>query len=151
MAIDPMAAMVMMNGGLGQGGSGSENETDGPQNDMMPLLKLLAPELFGEEIVESVWEDAVPFGSTTARSGDPTIGLISVMVIPATPDSPVARLRINANGNIYARPEHLEKLAGFFQRMAKSADLAKAFEEEKEKEAAMAQQGLTSKVLKAGV
>lgn len=106
-----MQAMMMMQmlGGLG-GGDG-----DNGGMDLGALMGLMSGE---EPAVESVWEDAVPFGTARDRNGDETVGILEIRITPPHADDPTPRVRVKTNGVILARPEHLKKISSAFARFA---------------------------------
>jgi hypothetical protein len=108
---NPMQMMMMMQmmGGLGgdEGGAGGM--------DLAALMGMMGGE---EPAVESVWEDAVPFGTAKDRNGDETVGILEIRITPPHADDPTPRVRIKTNGIILARPEHLKKISAAFARFA---------------------------------
>ena len=108
---NPMQSMMMMQmlGGLG-GGDG-----DGGGMDLGALMGLMSGD---EPAVESVWEDAVPFGTARDRNGDETVGILEIRITPPHADDPTPRVRVKTNGVILARPEHLKKISAAFARFA---------------------------------
>ena len=106
-----MQSMMMMQmlGGLG-GGDG-----DGGGMDLGALMGLMSGD---EPAVESVWEDAVPFGTARDRNGDETVGILEIRITPPHADDPTPRVRVKTNGVILARPEHLKKISAAFARFA---------------------------------
>jgi hypothetical protein len=108
---NPMQSMMMMQmlGGLG-GGDG-----DSGGMDLGALMGLMSGD---EPAVESVWEDAVPFGTARDRNGDETVGILEIRITPPHADDPTPRVRVKTNGVILARPEHLKKISAAFARFA---------------------------------
>jgi hypothetical protein len=108
---NPMQSMMMMQmlGGLG-GGDG-----DSGGMDLGALMGLMSGD---EPAVESVWEDAVPFGTARDRNGDETVGILEIRITPPHADDPTPRVRVKTNGIILARPEHLKKISAAFARFA---------------------------------
>jgi hypothetical protein len=108
---NPMQSMMMMQmlGGLG-GGDG-----DSGGLDLGALMGMMAGD---EPAVESVWEDAVPFGTARDRNGDETVGILEIRITPPHADDPTPRVRVKTNGVILARPEHLKKISAAFARFA---------------------------------
>jgi len=106
-----MMMMMQMMGGLG----GEEGGAAGGM-DLGALMGLMGG---GDEpAVESVWEDAVPFGTARDRNGDETVGILEIRITPPHADDPTPRVRIKTNGIILARPEHLKKISAAFARFA---------------------------------
>jgi len=92
------------------------DESEGGSNMDMSMLAAL----FGggdEPVVESVWEDAVTFGTARDRNGDETIGVLETRMTPAHADDPTPRVKIKTNGIILARPEDLKKISAKFAAM----------------------------------
>jgi hypothetical protein len=106
-----MQSMMMMQmlGGLGGG------EGDSGGMDFGALMGLMSGD---EPAVESVWEDAVPFGTARDRNGDETVGILEIRITPPHADDPTPRVRVKTNGIILARPEHLKKISAAFARFA---------------------------------
>lgn len=110
---NPMQMMMMMQMMGGLGGD------DGGGAGGMDLGALMAMMGGGDEpAVESVWEDAVPFGTAKDRNGDETVGILEIRITPPHADDPTPRVRIKTNGVVLARPEHLRKIAAAFARFA---------------------------------
>lgn len=105
-----MMMMMQMMGGLG----GDEGGAAGGM-DLGALMGLMGGD---EPAVESVWEDAVPFGTAKDRNGDETVGILEIRITPPHADDPTPRVRIKTNGIILARPEHLKKISAAFARFA---------------------------------
>jgi hypothetical protein len=82
-----------------------------------------------------------------ARNGEPTSGVLSVAVVPPSPEHPVARLRITCNGTVFCRPDHLVRLAKFFQRIHDEGDAEQAYDEQKLLEPEMKKQAFTGGLL----
>ncbi len=102
-----MMSQVMGGAEDGAGGAGGM--------DLGALMGLFGGE---EPAVESVWEDAVPFGTAKDRNGDETVGILEIRITPPHADDPVPRVRIKSNGIILSRPEHILKVAKAFARFA---------------------------------
>jgi hypothetical protein len=83
--------------------------------DLGALMGLMSGD---EPAVESVWEDAVPFGTARDRNGDETVGILEIRITPPHADDPTPRVRVKTNGVILARPEHLKKISAAFARFA---------------------------------
>ncbi len=107
-----MMKMMMMGQMLG---GGAEDGSPGGGMDLGALMGLFGGE---EPAVESVWEDAVPFGTAKDRNGDETVGILEIRITPPHADDPVPRVRIKSNGIILSRPEHILKVAKAFARFA---------------------------------
>ena len=107
-----MMKMMMMGQMLG---GGAEDGTPGGGMDLGALMGLFGGE---EPAVESVWEDAVPFGTAKDRNGDETVGILEIRITPPHADDPVPRVRIKSNGIILSRPEHILKVGKAFARFA---------------------------------
>jgi hypothetical protein len=107
--MDPLQGLMMM-----QMLGGGEGDAPGGM-DIGALLGLMQGE---EPAVESVWEDAVPFGTARDRNGDETVGILEIRITPPHADDPTPRVRVKTNGVILARPEHLRKIASAFNRFA---------------------------------
>lgn len=119
-----MMKMMMMSQMMG--GGDSENGAAGGM-DMAAMMQL-----FGQPDslpVESVWEDAVTFGTARDRHGTDTIGVLETRVIPGHADDPTPRVRIKTNDVILARPEDLRKIASRFAAMADDPMLIDAWED----------------------
>jgi hypothetical protein len=116
---NPMMMMMMMNAMQG-GGDGSPGGMD---------LGMLAG-LFGgdENTVESIWEDAVTFGTARDRNGDATIGVLETRIVPPHADDPTPRVVIKTNGVILSRPADLKKISAAFARMADDPMMIEAFD-----------------------
>jgi len=138
--------LLMMGGLNGESNPESGSKEGNPQQTEM-LMKLLGLEQEG--IVEGVWEDAVVFGTAKDRSNEQTIGVLEVRVTPPVQADPKARIRIKTNGVVLARPEHLQKIADAFARMAKDKGLVEAFEKAQEDEEAVEKEAQTMKMGKA--
>jgi hypothetical protein len=108
---NPMQTMMMMQMMGGMGGDGDS----GGGMDFGALMGLMGGD---EPAVESVWEDAVPFGTAKDRNGDETVGILEIRITPPHADDPTPRVRIKTNGVILARPEHLKKISAAFARFA---------------------------------
>lgn len=108
---NPMQMMMMMQmmGGLGG------DDAPGGGIDLGALMGMMGGD---EPAVESVWEDAVPFGTAKDRNGDETVGILEIRITPPHADDPTPRVRIKTNGIILARPEHLKKISAAFARFA---------------------------------
>ena len=109
---NPMQAMMMMQM---LGGLGGDDGAAGGGMDLGALLGLMGGD---EPAVESVWEDAVPFGTARDRNGDETVGILEIRITPPHADDPTPRVRVKTNGVILARPEHLKKISSAFARFA---------------------------------
>lgn len=109
---DDIVKMMMMGQMMG---GGSEDGSLGGGLDLSSLMGLFGNE---ETTVESVWEDAVPFGTARDRNGDETVGILEIRITPPHADDPVPRVRIKSNGVILSRPEHILKVAKAFSRFA---------------------------------
>ncbi len=107
-----MMKMMMMGQMMG---GGSEDGGAGGGIDLGSLMGLFGGE---EPAVESVWEDAVPFGTAKDRNGDETVGILEIRITPPHADDPVPRVRIKSNGIILSRPEHILKVGKAFARFA---------------------------------
>ncbi len=133
---NPMAMMMMMSmlNGDKEGGGGMD-------------LGALAG-LFGQQdtTIESVWEDAVTFGTARDRNGDATIGVLETRITPPHADDPTPRVVIKTNGVILSRPSDLKKISAVFARMADDPMMIEAFESVSTEEAvAEAQQAAQEK------
>lgn len=107
-----MMKMVMMSQMMG--GSEGDGESGGGM-DMSMLFKMMSGS-GSDPQVESVWEDAVTFGTARDRNDTDTIGVLEIRMIPGHADDPTPRIRIKTNDVIVSRPQDLNKIATSFQR-----------------------------------
>lgn len=110
-----MMKMMMMSQMMGGSGDGDGSDGNSGGGDMGMLFKLLSGAQ-DEPQIESVWEDAVTFGTAKDRNGTDTIGVLEIRMIPGHADDPTPRIRIKSNDVIISRPEDLAKIATSFQR-----------------------------------
>lgn len=115
--MNPMLMMMMM--------QGMNGDKDGGGMDFGALSGLFGG---AESTVESVWEDAVTFGTARDRNGDATIGVLETRIVPPHADDPVPRVIIKTNGVILSRPADLKKISAVFARMADDPEMIEAFE-----------------------
>jgi hypothetical protein len=109
---NPMQMMMLMQM---MGGMGGDEAGGAGGLDLGALMGMMGGD---EPAVESVWEDAVPFGTAKDRNGDETVGILEIRITPPHADDPTPRVRIKTNGIILARPEHLKKISAAFARFA---------------------------------
>jgi len=128
-----MLPMLMMMGSKGDSGS----DKDGP--DMSELIKVMMG-MEDQEIVEALFSDGAIGGTAKDRSGDVTVGVLELMVIPPNVKDPLARLRMKTNGPILLNPTQLLQMAKRFATMSEDPELLRFYEEAKASEGPMAEE-----------
>lgn len=126
--MEQMLPMMMM-ANMGSGG-GESSGGDGMNMDF--LLRMMMPELFEDEIIP-MWSSATAFG-TRRRQGQDEIGVLELRLVPPTPTTPRASLRLICGGvPVLLRPDELKEIEGFFTRLNNpSTKLTAQFPDEKE-------------------
>lgn len=140
------------------GGFGSNGAQQGVPGNGMPqmgqmdpnMLRLLMPDLFGEPLRESAYEDAV-FAGSVRRGGELEIGTFSIMILKPDATHPQAEMVVRTNGMVTTTPERLKKIGDAFLRWAKDTDLVEALNEAQQEESgAQGEMMLNSLVRKEG-
>lgn len=129
--------------------AGSGNQDGGSEGGGLnpDLLKILLGQ--DDEVVESVWEDAVTFGTARDRNGDQTIGVLECRITPPTSEDPHVRIRIKTNGTVFARAGDFAKIAAAFEKFAQDSEAVAAYDEAKEGEKEAAEAHRNSRMQKA--
>lgn len=113
------------------------------------VLRYLAPEVFGEPLRESCYEDAV-FAGSIRRGGELEIGTFSIMVLVPDATHPNAEMVVRTNGGVTTDPNRLKKIGDAFLRWAKDPELLQAFEEASQKESGAMNEAVMMQAAKGG-
>ena len=133
------------------GGSGSSGQAQTPPNpfgqQMDPtMMRMFFPDIFGEPVRESIYEDAVFAGSITVQ-GELEIGTFSVMVLKPDAQNPKAAMVVRTNGSVQTDPARLKRIGDAFLRWAKDEERQNAFAAAQSMESGAQSEALTAKVV----
>ena len=114
------------------------------------MLKAFFPDVFGEPVRVSSYEDAV-FAGHIQRGTELEIGTFSIMVLDPDAQHPSAEMVVRTNGSVSTDPSRLKKIGQAFLRWANDDDLLAAFEEAQQRESGAQNEAVMQQVAKGGL
>lgn len=139
--------------GQQQGGFGPNGQTpQNPMNEAMQqsMLQAWFPDIFGEPVRESIYEDAV-FAGNIIVQGELEIGTFSIMVLKPDAQHPKASMVVRTNGSVSTDPDRLKRIGDAFLSWAKDKTLQDAFEKAQSMESGAQTEAVATNMMKKGV